>query len=194
MFLYAVDRQVPFGILLQEIGGEKSGPRSGGMDGIGPGQGLHTPIALRPPSPRQILGIGKYTLESGSSGGAHATVPVVPRMELSISGAPALGNELPLKRKRGRPRKYATGDSSPAGPSGVGTTESLFSALAKKIAAPYTPPADKSEKRGRGRPLGSTKKQQLANLGENVTQVSNLLHGVNYGCFGVFLCCILQYV
>lgn len=174
----AVDRQVPFGILLQEIGGEKSGgPRSGGMDGLGPGQGLHTPIALRPPSQMQVSGLGKSTLEAGSSG-SHAVVPVqAPRMELSISGAPALGNELPLKRKRGRPRKYATGDSSPAGASSVGTTESLFSALAKKIAAPYTPPPDKSEKRGRGRPLGSTKKQQLANLGESLTQVE--LHEVN---------------
>lgn len=167
MYFSAVDRQVPFGILLQEIGGEKSGPRSGGMGGgVGPGLGLHTPIALRPPSPMQI---GKPTLEGASSAPPHATAP---RMELSISGtaAPSFpGSEPPLKRKRGRPRKYATGDSPPAGASGVGTTESLFSALAKKIAAPYTPPPDKSEKRGRGRPLGSTKKQQLANLGENLT-------------------------
>ena len=162
----AVDRQVPFGILLQELGGEKSGPRSGGMDGLGLGQGLHTPIALRPPSPMQPSGMGRSPLEGGSSV-SRAVVPVAPRMELSISGAPAPGNELPLKRKRGRPRKY-TGDSSPANASGVGNTESLFSALAKKIAAPYTPPPDKSEKRGRGRPLGSTKKQQLANLGEDL--------------------------
>ncbi|KAG0630675.1 hypothetical protein M758_1G195800 [Ceratodon purpureus] len=158
-----MDRQVPFGILLQELGGEKGGPRSGGMDGLGPGPGLHMPIAIRPPSPLQPSAIGKSPMEGGSSG-SRAVVPVAPRMELSIAGAPAVGNEPPLKRKRGRPRKY-TGDSSPASASGVGTTESLFSALAKKIAAPYTPPPDKSEKRGRGRPLGSTKKQQLANLG-----------------------------
>lgn len=165
--LVAVDRQVPFGILLQELGGEKSGPRSGGMDGLGPGQGLHTPIALRPPSPMQASGMGKSPLEGGSSA-PRVVAPVAPRMELSISGAPGLGSELPLKRKRGRPRKYSTGDLSPATASSVGNTESLFSALAKKIAAPYTPPPDKSEKRGRGRPLGSTKKQQLANLGENL--------------------------
>jgi hypothetical protein len=159
--LVAVDRQVPFGILLQELGGEKGGPRrSGGMDGLGSaGQGLHTPIALRPPS---LMQAGKSPLEGGSS----APVPVAPRMELSISGALAPGHELPLKRKRGRPRKYTGDPSSPANPPGAGTTtESLFSALAKKIAAPYTPPPDRSEKRGRGRPLGSTRKQQLANLG-----------------------------
>lgn len=161
-----MDRQVPFGILLQELGGEKGGPRSGGMDGLGPGQGLHTPVAIRPPSPLQASGIGKSPLEGGSSA-SRAVVPVAPRMELGIT--PALGNEPPLKRKRGRPRKY-TGDSSPATASGLGNTESLFSALAKKIAAPYTPPPDKLEKRGRGRPLGSTKKQQLANLGENLNQ------------------------
>lgn len=159
-----MDRQVPFGILLQELGGEKGGPRrSGGMDGLGSaGQGLHTPIASRPPSLMQAAGTGKSPLEGGSS----APVPVAPRMELNISGAPAPGHELPLKRKRGRPRKYTGDPSSPANPPGAGTTtESLFSALAKKIAAPYSPSPDRSEKRGRGRPLGSTRKQQLANLG-----------------------------
>jgi predicted DNA-binding protein with PD1-like motif len=116
----------------------------------------------------QVSGMGqKSAMEGGSSASPHGMMPSATRMDLSISGAPAQGNELPVKRKRGRPRKFATVDSMAAPAANSGTTESLFSALAKKIAAPYPPPgsADKSEKRGRGRPIGSTKKQQLANLG-----------------------------
>lgn len=192
--LFAVERQVPFNILLQEIGGEKNGPRSGGMgalQGPGQGQGLHMPIALRPPSSMQVSGMGKSTMEGGSSASPHGMMPTATRMDLSMSGAPAQGNEMPVKRKRGRPRKYATVDSMAAPAANSGTTESLFSALAKKIAAPYPPPgsADKSEKRGRGRPIGSTKKQQLANLGENL---GHILNGAIFICFFCLHCVISQ--
>lgn len=139
----------------------------GALQGPGQGQGLHMPIALRPPSSMQVSGMGKSTMAGGSSASPHGMMPTATRMDLSMSGAPAQGSEMQVKRKRGRPRKYATVDSMAAPAANSGTTESLFSALAKKIAAPYPPPgsADKSEKRGRGRPIGSTKKQQLANLG-----------------------------
>uniref|UniRef100_A0A7I4D9J3 AT-hook motif nuclear-localized protein n=2 Tax=Physcomitrium patens TaxID=3218 RepID=A0A7I4D9J3_PHYPA len=155
------DTQVTFENLLHELG-EKSVIKSGGMDSIGPGQGLHTPLALRPHTPMPVSGTGNPPLESGSSM-PNLMAPMTSRMELNIGGAPYQGYQMPMKRKRGRPRKYTTGDSPQVTVSGFGNT-SLFSALAKQIAAPYTPP-DKSEKRGRGRPVGSTRKQQLANLG-----------------------------
>uniref|UniRef100_A0A7I4ALV2 AT-hook motif nuclear-localized protein n=3 Tax=Physcomitrium patens TaxID=3218 RepID=A0A7I4ALV2_PHYPA len=157
------DRQVAFGNFLRELGGEKSGPKSGGMDGAGPGQGSHPPVGLRPHTPIPVSGAGSSTLQGGSSV-SNASVPMAPRMEMTIGGSPLQRSLLPLKRKRGRPRKYATGDTPQVTASGLGNI-SLFSALAKQIAAPYTPPPNKSEKRGRGRPVGSTKKQQLANLG-----------------------------
>ncbi|XP_024369642.1 AT-hook motif nuclear-localized protein 7 isoform X1 [Physcomitrium patens] len=156
-----MDTQVTFENLLHELG-EKSVIKSGGMDSIGPGQGLHTPLALRPHTPMPVSGTGNPPLESGSSM-PNLMAPMTSRMELNIGGAPYQGYQMPMKRKRGRPRKYTTGDSPQVTVSGFGNT-SLFSALAKQIAAPYTPP-DKSEKRGRGRPVGSTRKQQLANLG-----------------------------
>ncbi|XP_024392723.1 AT-hook motif nuclear-localized protein 7 isoform X2 [Physcomitrium patens] len=158
-----MDRQVAFGNFLRELGGEKSGPKSGGMDGAGPGQGSHPPVGLRPHTPIPVSGAGSSTLQGGSSV-SNASVPMAPRMEMTIGGSPLQRSLLPLKRKRGRPRKYATGDTPQVTASGLGNI-SLFSALAKQIAAPYTPPPNKSEKRGRGRPVGSTKKQQLANLG-----------------------------
>ncbi|KAJ7962374.1 AT-hook motif nuclear-localized protein [Quillaja saponaria] len=58
----------------------------------------------------------------------------------------------PLKRKRGRPRKY--------GPDGT------VSLALSPSSSTHPTTVTSSEKRGRGRPPGSGKKQQLASLGE----------------------------
>ncbi|KAG6593670.1 AT-hook motif nuclear-localized protein 9 [Cucurbita argyrosperma subsp. argyrosperma] len=59
----------------------------------------------------------------------------------------------PVKRKRGRPRKY-------------GTEGTVSLALSPSPSAPNPASVGSSPKRGRGRPPGSGKKQQLASLGE----------------------------
>lgn len=69
-------------------------------------------------------------------------------------GAPPPPGE-PVKRKRGRPRKYG-----PDGSVSLALTPSPSSAL------PSGGPLTQSQKRGRGRPPGSGKKQQLASLGK----------------------------
>lgn len=160
-------RQVTLGNPLHELG-EKSVPKSEDMDSVAPGQGLHAPLALRPHTAMPVSGTSNSTLESSPSM-PDLMVPMASRMELNIGGALFQGFQMPMKRKRGRPRKYTSADSPQVSVSGFGNT-SLFSALAKQIATPYAPP-DKSEKRGRGRPVGSTKKQQLANLGEKPLHV-----------------------
>lgn len=68
------------------------------------------------------------------------------------SGAPL---SEPVKKKRGRPRKYGPGGS-------VSLKLSPMSAPVNSMSQGSTTP---SEKRGRGRPRGSGRKQQLAALG-----------------------------
>ncbi|WJX53938.1 hypothetical protein P8452_39878 [Trifolium repens] len=69
----------------------------------------------------------------------------------------------PVKKKRGRPRKY--------GPDGtVSLKLSPMSAPANSTQGSSTP----SEKRGRGRPRGSGRKQQLATLGDWMTSSAGL--------------------
>ncbi|MED6187212.1 hypothetical protein PIB30_074306 [Stylosanthes scabra] len=81
----------------------------------------------------------------------------------SSSGAlvPISSTGEPVKRKRGRPRKY--------GPEGRGQGQGPVSLRLSPMSAPASwnaGSASDSHKRGRGRPPGSGRKQQLANLGE----------------------------
>ncbi|KAJ7951130.1 AT-hook motif nuclear-localized protein [Quillaja saponaria] len=82
-------------------------------------------------------------LESSAAISPHGVNPGAP------AGAPP-GE--PVKRKRGRPRKY-------------GPDRNVSLALSP-LSSVHPRPATSSEKRGRGRPPGSGKKQQLASLGE----------------------------
>ncbi|XP_023006607.1 AT-hook motif nuclear-localized protein 9-like [Cucurbita maxima] len=66
-----------------------------------------------------------------------------------------MGSE-PVKRKRGRPRKY-------------GTEGTVSLALSPSPSAVNPAIVGSSPKRGRGRPPGSGKKQQLASLGEKLS-------------------------
>lgn len=87
------------------------------------------------------------------------------------SGAPSSD---PVRKKRGRPRKY--------GPDGtVSLKLSPTSAPAKSTQDSTTP----SEKRGRGRPRGSGRKQQLAALGDWMTSSAGLAFSPHVITIGV---------
>lgn len=117
-----------------------------------PPPGLHAPAPMRPtsgmagvsnssPNTSQIL----YPSDMGVSGiGPH---PIPAGMHMGVASSRV---EPVFKRKRGRPRKY--------GPDG-----SMALALVSHSAA--TGSASSLQKRGRGRPPGSGRKQQLAALG-----------------------------
>lgn len=93
-------------------------------------------------------------------------------VNVGVSSGAATGE--PVKRKRGRPRKY--------GPDGT-----------VSLALTPAPPAThhgvvstQGQKRGRGRPPGSGKKQQLASSGKSLFQV--LI------CSDTYLCVLWLYV
>ncbi|KAK7340244.1 hypothetical protein VNO77_20943 [Canavalia gladiata] len=125
-----------------------------GIPGSGAPPELHVSPNMRPmsnpnlPFPSSIGGgtIGStLPLESSaiSSHGVNVGAP---------TGAPPGGE--PLKRKRGRPRKYGSD----------GTVSLALTPSPMSSSHPGT--LTQSQKRGRGRPPGSGKKQQLASLGE----------------------------
>ncbi|XAR54068.1 hypothetical protein NMG60_11029066 [Bertholletia excelsa] len=96
----------------------------------------------------------------GGSSIGSSTLPIEPSLSVSPHGlnVGASSNVLvpstePVRRKRGRPRKY--------GPEGT-------MSLALSTPTSSTPPATTTtlKKRGRGRPPGTGRKQQLASLGE----------------------------
>lgn len=127
-----------------------------GMGGGGGGSGSGTQAGgLHGPADMRLFG-GMSLPEGGSSVGHGFSLSVDASMPPHGAGAsPASG--LPsgesVKKKRGRPRKYGPDGSvslalSPSSP------KTLHSAV-----------AGGSQKRGRGRPPGSGKKQLLASLG-----------------------------
>ncbi|KAL2342763.1 hypothetical protein Fmac_004048 [Flemingia macrophylla] len=132
------------------IGGSDSGPQSGG-GGFQPAPGFR---------PLSNTGIKAESNARGGSIGSGSTFSVEPpqaRANFNHGigfGAPS---SEPVKKKRGRPRKY--------GPDGsVSLRLSPMSAPANSTQGESaTAP---SQKKGRGRPPGSGRKQQLAALGE----------------------------
>lgn len=186
-------------------GGGMGSPQRAGM-ASGVGHGLHTaaPVRHSPPpssSPSPSPGI---TPSQSAQGGAPAVSTPVPEagpsglhphpimavappaslgMSLGIVGTSitgprsASGGEQPLKRKRGRPRKFSTGSEFSPGTPGAGYP--VFPAIMPAPSSPYTPSPDK---RGRGRPTGSGKRQQLAALG------NFLVIYRTYSCIGLFFC------
>lgn len=144
-----------FGAILQRAmvvppGGS---PTAGMPASPAPPPGLHAPSPMRPAT---VMGVGSnashqfpspYATDMGSGIGPH---PIPLSMHMGINMGMAFPRAEPVKRKRGRPRKY--------GPDG-----SMALALTphSALAGPVSP----SPKRGRGRPPGSGRKQQLAALG-----------------------------
>ncbi|KAH9302594.1 hypothetical protein KI387_014177, partial [Taxus chinensis] len=123
---------------VSQRGGHASGALHTGM----------TPV-MRPQS---SVGVTIASNPNNSSSPPYHTDPstAIVTHGINVSTSTSLQRMEPGKRKRGRPRKY--------GPDG-----SMALALHPISSTPGFSP---SEKRGRGRPPGSGKKQQLAALGE----------------------------
>ncbi|OIW09848.1 hypothetical protein TanjilG_15330 [Lupinus angustifolius] len=142
----------------------------GGVAGSGGG----FPAAAPPPGFRPLSNTGIQTQSIAmtgvrSSASTFSTVepqtrPVFSHDSVSIGGGVSSGGVPPpppssgdpVKKKRGRPRKYAPTDGA------VSLKLSPISGDANCTPGSITP----SEKKGRGRPPGSGRKQQLASLGE----------------------------
>ncbi|XP_078182583.1 AT-hook motif nuclear-localized protein 11-like [Carex rostrata] len=133
-----------------------AGPRH--LTGLHSFHGSHVGFHPNPISPPGVLsmqhsniGLG-FDMEPPSS---HQTVP---------SGAIPQG-EVHVKKKRGRPRKYGPDGKAP---SQVVQSQALRSANESGSAgnALASVPGDDAQKKKRGRPPGTGRKQQLASLGE----------------------------
>ncbi|CAL0312655.1 unnamed protein product [Lupinus luteus] len=141
----------------------------GGVAGSGGG----FPAAAPPPGFRALPNTGIQTQSIALAGvGSSApkfsvvetqTRPGFSHDSVSIGGGGSSGGVPPppssgdpVKKKRGRPRKYAPMDGT------VSLKLSPMSGDANCTPGSVTP----SEKKGRGRPPGSGRKQQLASLGE----------------------------
>ncbi|CAK9214786.1 unnamed protein product [Sphagnum troendelagicum] len=147
--------QVPYGLLQPRTVG--LGASQGGSMGAGSPQGLHAPAATRPAP--LVMGMTLGTASPSMEGGPSGPLPVMsmsPGTGMTTMSAGSMDRGEPMKRKRGRPRKYTSTD-----------TEGNVIPLSLPLSASPTAgtPSSLSERRGRGRPLGSGKKQQLAALG-----------------------------
>lgn len=117
--------------------------------------GLHASSGFRPMPTNPSISVPTNT--GGSSVGS--TYPVEQSTAILPHG---VGTSLqtgmpsgdPVRRKRGRPRKY--------GPDGT-----VALALSPMSSTPPSTAATPTLKRGRGRPPGTGRKQQLASLGES---------------------------
>ncbi|KAF3448556.1 hypothetical protein FNV43_RR09269 [Rhamnella rubrinervis] len=150
----------------------------GGVGGSGSGSqtgGLHVAPGFRPlsntsfPSQSNVRGgsIGStFSIEP-----SRASFPHGIRMGAS-PGVPSSGE--PVKKKRGRPRKYG-----PDGPVSLGL--SPMSATPNFTPGSTTP----TNKRSRGRPPGSGRKQQLAALGDWMNSSAGLAFSPHVITIGV---------
>ncbi|KAG6606100.1 AT-hook motif nuclear-localized protein 5, partial [Cucurbita argyrosperma subsp. sororia] len=132
--------------------------RGGGVGGSGsglPSAGSHASPVFRPMANQGVL--SHSNLRGNSVGPTYAVEPSHSNYlrGISMNVSPGVNSGEPVKKKRGRPRKYA-----PDGPVSLGL--SPMSAGSK-----LTPGSNSSTpKQRRGRPPGSGRKQQLALLGE----------------------------
>ncbi|KAF6175162.1 hypothetical protein GIB67_022843 [Kingdonia uniflora] len=145
-----------------------------GMQGSGSGglSGLHgSPGFLRPMSNLNVPIQSNFGVSSGgesvsyqveSSSGISS-----PQGGVGGSAVPYGGGEQPVKKKRGRPRKYG-----PDGTVSLGLSTSVAATSPSSQLVSVTP--SNVHKRGRGRPPGSGRKQQLASLG--VRSVGDILN------------------
>jgi hypothetical protein len=103
--------------------------------------------------------------QSSIGGGSNigSTLPLeslpISSQGVNVSGPTGLPSGEIVKRKRGRPRKYGS--------------DRVVSLALSSSPAPSSNPGTATQggpKRGRGRPLGSGKKQQLASFGNSLLQ------------------------
>ncbi|XP_043693550.1 AT-hook motif nuclear-localized protein 9-like [Telopea speciosissima] len=129
-----------------------------GVAGSGPGAqtGLHGPPGFRPlSSPTMPMQSNIGGSSAGSTFQVEPSSAISPHSgNVSVSGPTGVSQGEPVRRKRGRPRKYGTD----------GTVSLALSPLSSS--APPASSTAPSQKRGRGRPPGTGRKQQLASLGE----------------------------
>ncbi|XP_042480968.1 AT-hook motif nuclear-localized protein 9-like [Macadamia integrifolia] len=130
-----------------------------GVAGSGPGAqtGLHGPPGIRPlSSPTMPMQSNIGGSSAGSTFQVETSSAITPHSgNVSVPGPTGLPQGEPVRRKRGRPRKY--------GPDG---TVSLALSPLSSSAPPASSSIAPTQKRGRGRPPGTGRKQQLASLGE----------------------------
>ncbi|KAH9324868.1 hypothetical protein KI387_005046 [Taxus chinensis] len=146
-----------FGALLQQQQRVVSSPHnsshnnnsSGGVaaPASAPAAAVHAPSALRP-----AVTIASNPTSNPPYASDSSAVVVSHGVTMGMGMGVGMVRAAPLKRKRGRPRKY--------GPDG-----SMALALAP-LASSVSGSFSALQKRGRGRPPGSGRKQQLAALGE----------------------------
>ncbi|XP_021815486.1 AT-hook motif nuclear-localized protein 5 [Prunus avium] len=128
----------------------------GSMPGSQAGGGLHTPPGFRHMSNTVLQPQSNVRVSSvGSTFSVEPSRPNFPHHGISMNVTPGVPSGEPVKKKRGRPRKYG-----PDGPVSLG--------LSPMSATPNPRPGSTSPtpKRSRGRPPGSGRKQQLATLGD----------------------------
>lgn len=129
------------------ITGSVSGPQTGIFH--------HTPPGFRPTS--NPSGPVQSNVRVSSVGSAFSVDPSPPNFSHGINSmgpsSAVQPAEQPVKKKRGRPRKYG-----PDGPVSLG--------LSPMSTTPATGTITPAQKRNRGRPPGSGRRQQLAALGE----------------------------
>ncbi|CAN4075931.1 unnamed protein product [Withania somnifera] len=141
------------------ISGSGSGVGSGGGGGSGvrTGVGVHAPLSYKSPSNPNI----SVQSNVGGGGSLSSTYQVVENssphfphgINMSVASSVSPGSD-PVKKKRGRPRKY--------GPDGSRMSLGLSPLSSTPSSGSITP----GPKRAKGRPPGSGWKQQLAPLGE----------------------------
>lgn len=124
-----------------------------GLAGSGAQPELHGSPGIRPPNPNLSFQPG-----IGGGGSIGSTLPLessaISPHGVNVGATPGVPPGEPVKRKRGRPRKY--------GPDG-----SVSLALTPSSSS-HPGALTQSQKRGRGRPPGTGKKQQLASLGKSL--------------------------
>lgn len=129
----------------------------GGVGGSGSGSqpgGLHVAPGFRPLSNTSIP--SQSNVRGGSIGSTFSIEPSRPSFNhgIRMGSSPGVPSGEPVKKKRGRPRKYG-----PDGPVSLG----LSPMSAPNLTSGSTTPTNK---RSRGRPPGTGRKQQLAALGK----------------------------
>lgn len=136
----------------------------GGMAGSGSGTqtGLHGSPGIRPLSGPNVQFQSNICASTIGSALQVETSSSISPHSVNVGAPPAVPQSEPVKRKRGRPRKY--------GPDG-----SVSLALSPSSSThPGKTNTTSPQKRGRGRPPGTGRKQQLASLGKFLRAMGSL--------------------
>ncbi|CAO2819891.1 unnamed protein product [Amaranthus hypochondriacus] len=143
-----------------------------GAVGSGAGQsGLNTPPQGFRPSSNPNLSAQPIVMANNSGGPTFNVEESQPNAPQGFTiNEPSIGGSLsePVKKKRGRPRKYGPNGSGPGGgASGSGTMSLALSPCTQDSGTT-------SEKKKRGRPRGSGRKQRLSSVGEWMNNTAGL--------------------